>query len=165
MVPYGHLLAVNGSLYFGPKPEGKTTPKVAGGEVGVAAATEVGVATEVYGGVGVRHVELLQDKGGRGGGRRLMGVSEDERLLADMVARSKHKELSQEGDLRRCVSVYVVRRPAIDLCSPPPPPPHRSQEDWEKKYGPWVGHMIIIAAHMIQLGWSHELAPEDRVQI
>ncbi len=118
LAPFGHLVTANGSLYFGPKAEGRTNVAagdggVAAGDGGVAAAgggmaaVGGGVAEEKEGvakGVGVtrgRHIELLQDAGGQGGGRRLMGASDEEMVLADMVAKSKHKELTLERDIQR----------------------------------------------------------------
>lgn len=89
LAPFGHLVTANGSLFFGTTTEPEALTMGGGGERGDVAKN---------GGMRTHHVELLQDGGG---GRKLLSVTEEEMALADTIARTKHKELTQANELRR----------------------------------------------------------------
>lgn len=125
--PFKNLVAVNGTVLFGVKPnkeveDGQEEGRDPVGGAKVEDGQEEGRAP--VGGANLEEENPEEGHGPVGGARKLLsltrakeGEGEEEResyRLAEVVAIAKMKELNRERDLRKAV------------------------EDWEKKYGQWV---------------------------
>ena len=122
--PFKNIVAVNGTVLFGVKPNKEVEDGREKGRDPMGGAKVEDAQEEGHDPVGGAKVEDGQEegRGAVGGARKLlsfMGAEEGEverenHRLAEVVAIAKMKELSRERDLRKAV------------------------EEWEKKYGQWV---------------------------
>ena len=138
--PFKNLVAVNGTVLFGVKPnkeveESQEEGHVPAGGDKVEENQEEG--RDPVGGANLENPE--EGYGPVGGARKLLSFMEAEgegdeeresRHLAEVVAIAKIKELNRERDLRKAV------------------------EEWEKKYGEWVSASIVTVAFCLLSLWS-----------